>query len=52
MEIDILLLGILSGGGFIGCQVTKTIESVAADIADVTTGPLCYSLKGFEGTGR
>jgi DNA-binding PadR family transcriptional regulator len=51
MEIDIVLLGILSGGGFIGCQVTKIIKSVMADIADVTTGNLYYNLKGLEGKG-
>ncbi len=46
MEISILLLAILSGGGFIGCQVVKIIKSVMADIADVTTGALLLQPQG------
>jgi DNA-binding PadR family transcriptional regulator len=51
MEIDIILLGILSGGDFFGYQIMKIIRSVMTDVAEVTTGTLYYKLKGLEKRG-
>lgn len=51
MEIDIILLGILSGGDFFGYEIMKIIKAVMADIAAVTTGTLYYKLKKLEGKG-
>lgn len=51
MEIDIILLGILSGGDFFGYELMKIIRAVMSDIAEVTTGTLYYKLKGLEKKG-
>lgn len=52
MEIDIILLGILSGGDFFGYELMKIIKSVMSDIASVTTGTLYYKLKNHEKSGH
>ena len=52
MEIDIILLGILSGGDFFGYELMKIIKSVMGDIASVTTGTLYYKLKNHEKSGH
>jgi DNA-binding PadR family transcriptional regulator len=52
MEIDIILLGILSGGDFFGYELMKIIKSVMSDIASVTTGTLYYKLKSHEKNGH
>lgn len=51
MKVDIVLLGILSGGDFFGYEIIKIIKSVMVDIANVTTGTLYYKLKGLERKG-